>query len=97
MKYADMNENQKQVFRLVSDECNHYIGGWENQMMDYSEGTEEYEEAQSALSQSHEELVDTLFCIVRHTREWENMENLHFVSLDWMKERVDKRLKKMGY
>ncbi len=92
-----MNSNQKRVYQMVVDACNEFIGGWENTMDDYPEGTEEYAEAQRMLGTDHETMVNWMLNDIRNSREWQRLEHLHFVSLEWTKERIDKRLKKMGY
>ncbi len=97
MKISEMNSNQKRVFMMVVDACNEFIGGWENTMMDYPEDDEEYKNAQEILGAGHDTLVNWILSDIRHSTEWQRLEHLHFVSLEWTKERVDRRLKKMGY
>ena len=97
VKFSELNSNQKIVYRIVIDECSNYIGGYENQLDDNQEGTEDWQEAYDALHKSHEELVDIIMRWVRGNSLWECNEHLHFVSLEWIRERIDRRLKKWGY
>lgn len=97
MKLSEMNGNQKQVYRMVIDACNEYVGGWENAMEDSSEGSEEWLEAKAQLEAGHDTLVSRVLCEVRNSTEWKRLEHLHFVTIEWTKERVNKRLAKMGY
>ena len=82
---------------MVVDACNEYIGGWENSMMDSHEGSEDWLEAKKMLEQPHDTIVKWILDDIRYSREWKRLEHLHFVTLDWTRERIDRRLKKMGY
>ena len=97
MKLSEMNGNQKQVYRMVIDACNEYVGGWENAMEDSSEGSDEWLEAKAQLEAGHDTLVGRVLCEVLNSTEWKCLEHLHFVTIEWTKERVNKRLAKMGY
>ena len=97
MKISEMNSNQKRVFSMVVDACNEFIGGWENTMMDEEEGSEEWQNAKEMLEAGHDALVQWILSDVKLSTEWKRLEHLHFVSLEWTKERIDRRLKKMGY
>ena len=97
MKISEMNNNQKRVYHMVVDACNEFIGGWENTMLDEEEGSEEWQKAKKMLEAGHDTLVEWILSDIRSSAEWICYEHLHFVSLEWTKERIDRRLKKMGY
>jgi len=97
MKISEMNSNQKTVYLMVVDACNEFIGGWENTMLDEPEGSEEWQNAKELLEEGHDALVGYILGDIRSSREWQRLEHLHFVSLEWTKERISKRLTKMGY
>lgn len=97
MKISEMNNNQKRVYLMVVELCNEFIGGWENTLCDAEENSEEWNEAQKMLNADHDTKVEWILSDVRHSIEWQRLENLHFVSLEWTRERIDKRLRKMGY
>lgn len=92
-----MTQNQKQVYLLCIEACNEFIGGWENTRLDSAEGSEDWEMANKMLSQPHETLVEWILDDVRRSREWQRLEHLHFVTIAWTRERIDKRLTKWGY
>ncbi len=97
MKISEMNQNQKRVFLMVVDACNEFIGGWENTLCDTEEGSEEWKHAKEVLATEHDTMVDWILSDIRLSKEWQKLEHLHFVSIEWTKERIDRRLKKMGY
>lgn len=97
MKLSEMNENQRKVWEIAVENVNMYIGGYENTMLDYPEDSEEYKDAKESLSLPHDELVEIILGWCRMSREWQRIENLHFVGIEFMKERISKRLNKYGY
>ena len=92
MKYAEMNDNQKRVFELVFEAANEIIGGYENSIEDGDEP-----EYFKGLLANHDELVKSIYSEVRASTAWRMNENLHTVTLEWLMERCEKRVKKMGY
>lgn len=98
VKFNELNDNQKKVYTLIQEETDNYIGGYENQLDDTEEGTEEYNEAYNVLhNTSREEKIDYIMGEVRCSSFWRKNENLHFVTLEWVKERIRRRLIKYGY
>lgn len=97
MKVSEMNINQRRVYTLCVEACNEYIGGWENARDDAEPDSEEWKQANYMLTQDHDTLVEWILSDVRSTPEWKKLENLHFVTIEWTKERIDKRLSKWGY
>ena len=94
MRTSEMYSNQLNVFNLVVENCNDYFGGYENQLMDSEEGSDTYNEAKEALTAPAEEICATIEIWVRSSTIWKKIENLHLVGLDWMRERISKRVTK---
>ena len=97
MKLSDMNSNQKMAFEIAAEAVDYYIGGWENTILDYDPDSEDYKEAKEALSLSHKELVENILSDCRMDIRWQRIENLHLVGLDFLRERISRRLTKYGY
>lgn len=107
MKYAEMNARQQKAFRNVLHAGNDLIGGLENTLADYSEGTEEYKRAKEALA-DHDGLVEDLYnmattaiyddglCIFNKQAE-SYLKDIRFCGKEWLMERCDRRIKKLGY
>ena len=60
MKYAECNARQKKAFKNIFHASNWLLGGLEHTMLDYPEGSEEYERAKAALA-NHDGLVAELY------------------------------------
>lgn len=94
MTFAECNDNQKAMWRVVCREANMYIGGLENTTLDYPEDSDDYKNAIN-------ELKDTDGCIeyvmyeVFHSLEWERLSHLHFVTKEWVEERCRRLTKKI--
>ena len=97
MKISEMNKHQREAFRCVCEASGEYIGGWENTMLDYPEDHEEYKNAQTVLSRTHEELVDDIYQMVMAESDKGVLRHLRFAGKDFILERIDRRLKKWGY
>lgn len=97
MKLSEMNNNQKLAFSIAAEATDYYIGGWENIMADSEPGSVNYEEAEQALSYSHDELVEIILSDCRINPSWRKLKNLHLVGLDFLRERISRRLTKYGY
>ena len=99
MKYAEMNDRQKRVFMAVLGAANDLVGGLENTMLDNAEGTEEYRLAQEALAE-HDGLAVAIYDMVINGytgTECVSIRDVRFCGKAWIKERIEKRLAKMGY
>lgn len=107
MKYSEMNEKQKKAFRNILNAANWIIGGYENSLMDYHEGDEDYEAAKAILA-DHEGLVKEIYDEAITTVYYEDgayfgpgaakyLKDIRFCGKDWLMERCEKRVKKMGY
>lgn len=90
-----MDSRQKALARMARSIANEWIGGLENTMLDYDEGSEEYESAKADLSQSHETWVGWIVGEVKINREAQK--HLKFAGNNFLKDCVDKLLLSMGY
>lgn len=97
MKLSEMNDNQKLAFSIAAEATDYYIGGWENTMEDSEPDSENYKEAEEALSYSHDVLVEIILSDCRIDPRWQKLQNLHLVGLDFLRERISRRLTKYGY
>lgn len=107
MKYADMNDRQKKAFRNILYAALFTIGGLENTLEDNAEDSEEYKKAKATLS-DHEGLVSEIYYEATHSIYGDGfvefnqeassfMKDIRFCSKDWLMERVECRVRKMGY
>lgn len=107
MKYAEMNEKQKKAFRNIYHAANWLVGGLENTLLDYEEDSSEYKSAYERLH-NHDGLVDELYDMAT-TDIYEDggcffgkqaerfLKDIRFCGKDWLMERCDKRITKLGY
>lgn len=93
MKFSECNATQKQVWILVQETANQWIGGLENQMMDSPRGSEDWESAKKALL-DEEGVIAHVRSEVFNSPQWKNIDHLHFVTREWTEERIQKRVKK---
>lgn len=107
MKISEMNERQKKAFYNVYWAANDLIGGLENTLLDYPEDSEEYKSAY-ALLYNHDRLVQALyheattafydcgFC--GFGIEYQKyIRDINFCGKEWIMQRCEKRVTKMGY
>lgn len=107
MKLSECNARQRKAYINVYHACNWIIGGWENAMEDNPEDSEEYKGAKAWLD-DREALMDYIYSEVISTVYHEGamfwgageeryLKDIRFCGKAWIMERIDKRLKKMGY
>lgn len=107
MKTSDMNARQRKAFFNILHAANWHIGGLENTISDEGEDSEEGKSATAQLA-DHDELVKTIYDMaltdiyeeggVMWGAECESyIKDIRFCGKEWLLERVEKRLKKMGY
>lgn len=107
MKYSECNARQKKAFMNVYHACNWIVGGWENTMQDNDKDSEEYKGAQEWLS-DHDRLAEYIYSEVISTvygdgvMSWGGSEarylrDIRFCGKAWILERIEARLRKMGY
>lgn len=98
-----MNAHQKLAFMYVKNELTEVIGGYENDIQDNAPESEAYMNAQSFLSKPHDELVNQFYTWVMASIEADakkgivSAKHAKFAGADFIKERIDRRLKKWGY
>ena len=103
MKLSEMNAHQKLAFMYVKNELTEVIGGYENDIQDNSPDSEAYRNAQAFLSKPHDELVNQFYTWVMASIEADakkgivSAKHAKFAGADFIKERIDRRLKKWGY
>lgn len=97
MKFSEMNAHEKEACRFVINIMSEMIGGNENQMMDYEEGSEEYEEAKAYLQQPRENLIDDLYTRVMMEADYKMEKHIRFAGTEFIKERISRRLARWGY
>ncbi len=104
MKYNEMNERQKKVFRNVLGAANDYIGGLENTLEDYGKDTEEYKDAKATL-ENHAGLVSVIYYeSINNVYDYQlgfapasALRDIRFCGKEFIMERVEARVRKMGY
>ena len=107
MKYSEMNARQKKAFKNICNCANWIIGGNENTLEDYEEKSEEYIEAK-ALLDDHETLVNLIYSSATTDIYYEGgmmfgkqaekmIKDIRFCGKEWLMERVERRVIKMGY
>ncbi len=107
MKYSEMDARQKKAFINIKNAANWIIGGLENEMLDNRPDTEEYKAAKNTLS-DHDGLVEEIYIEAINTVYMEDgcffgkgaeriLKDIRFCGKEWLMERCDKRVKKLGY
>ena len=98
MKFSEMTNHQKKMFLLMDEVMCEIIGGFENSLEDYKPDTEEYQAADAFLSQGHDELAAYFYDeVMSRCQAGSDASCARFAGGDFLKERIDKRLKKWGY
>ena len=107
MRYADMNERQKKAFRNIVHATDWLIGGLENTMSDAVEDSKEYRVAEEQLN-DHDGLVAEIYrmattelygegsCLFGKDVE-KMIKDIRFCGKEWLMERIERRVAKMGY
>ena len=107
MKISEMNTRQKKAFYNVYWAANDLIGGLENTLLDYPEDSEEYKSAYALLC-DHDRLVEQLYYYATTAfydagfcgfgPEYQKyIRDINFCGKEWILERCEKRVTKMGY
>lgn len=96
MKLSEMNGNQRMAARLAWDSCGWVVGGYENQMQDNDEGSEDYNSAKEALA-DHDLLVDEIYDHVMHMTDKSFRKHLRFAGKEFIIDRINGRLARWGY
>lgn len=96
MKFKEMDKRQQTATLRVWETCGFIVGGLENTLMDYEPDTEEYKEAEATLK-DHSVLTDMVYTEVMWDTEKSILKHIKFCGKDFIMERIDKRLKKLGH
>lgn len=108
MKVSEMSETQKKAYRNICNAANDLIGGFENTLLDNSPNSKEYKNAKEFLT-DHKSLVNELYrqattaiftgdaCIFNTNVVSKLLREINFCGKDWLMERCEKRITKMGY
>ena len=107
MKVSEMNARQKKAFMNIKHAAHWYLGGLENTMLDFDEGTEEYKSAKATLA-DHDGLVTALYdmatteiygdgCCMCGKGAESYLKDIRFCGKAWLMERCEKRITKEGY
>ena len=90
-----LNTHEKQVARLIQSATSEIIGGFENTLIDYPEGSEEYEEAKAILN--HDTLFEMIYDHIMEESRGNHASHIRFAGKKFIEERIEARLKKEGY
>lgn len=107
MKYADCNERQKKAYRNIAYAADWIIGGLENTLLDYDEDREEYKLAKATLA-DHSGLVAEIYSaattdiytgggVFFGAAAESCLKDIRFCGKEWLMERCEKRVTKLGY
>ena len=107
MKYSECNAKQRKAFANILHAANWIIGGLENTMSDNLPDSEEYIQANERLH-DHEGLVNEIYdaaiteiygdgSMMFGKAAQSYLKDIRFCGKDWLTERVEARVKKLGY
>lgn len=96
MMYKDMNQHQKQAWRVIRWTASEIVGGRENVLLDYPEDSEEYKEALELLH-DRDYLVAEIYCDVMTNSSESQNKHLRFAGKEWIKEQINNLLTEWGY
>lgn len=104
MKYSEMNERQKKAYRNAIGAINFYIGGWENTLLDESEGSDDWKKAYDVLH-DHDGLKEAIYHLATTAlyingcqfNDERLVKDIRLCGKEWLMERIEKRLVKEGY
>ena len=90
-----MNEHEKVIDRIIRNCVSEWIGGYENTMTDYPEGSEEYEAAKAMLN--HDRLFDAFYADIMLETKRNAKSHVRFAGKQFIEDRIETALKKNGY
>ena len=107
MKLSECNARQRKVYLNVYHAANWIIGGLENTLEDFEKESEEYKSAEAQLN-DHQGLVDNIYNEAISNIYGDGymqfggdikkyLKDVRFCGKAWIMERVEARLRKMGY
>lgn len=92
-----MNAHQKMAYIMVVESMSEIISANENTLLDYDENSAEYKDAKEFLSHDREYLANVIYNDVMQACDKTHEKHLRFAGEKFIKERIEKRLIKMGY
>lgn len=93
--FIEMNAHEKEVDRLISNAVSECIGGFENQLYDSLEGSEEWLAAKATLN--HDTLFDMIYDeVMYYSSNKRHASHIRFAGKAFIEERIERRLAKEG-
>ena len=90
------NAHEKLAIILVKEAMSSIIGGYENTLLDFEDGDEEYKNAYEFLHSGHEELINAIYLEVMSCQKGYE-KHLRFAGEKFIKDYISKRLTSWGY
>lgn len=108
MKLSEMNARQRKATINIKWAANDLLGGLENTMLDRSEDSDEYKNAEALLN-DHDRLVKELYemattaiygegyCCFNASAVQHELRDINFCGKEFLMERCERRITKEGY
>lgn len=94
--FIEMSAHEKQVERLITEAVSEIIGGFENQLYDSEEGSEEWLAARAVLN--HDTLFGMIYDnVMYYSSNKRHASHIRFAGKAFIEERIERRLAKEGY
>lgn len=98
MKVSEMNAHEKAIWMLMDEATKEFIGGYENTLSDYEDGTEEYQEAKKFLEMGHDKMKQFFYdYVMNQSKVGSNASHARFAGKEFLLERIETRLNKWNY
>ena len=91
------NAHEAAALRLISELMSEFIGGYENQMLDFLPEDEEYKEAEKFLTMGHDNLVEFIHECLMDECKGKAREHLKFAGNEFIDTKISQKLTKWGY
>lgn len=90
MKTTNYNKHQIAMLQLIHEEVDVYVGGYENQMLDFAENTNEYKEAYNHLYEiSAQDLLEEFYeMVMSRCKAGSNAEHARFAGSDFLRAKL---------
>ena len=92
-----MNSHEMQAFIFIKEVMSEYIGGYENQLMNSPEDSEDYKQAERFLNMGHDKLVEVIYSDVIASCDKGMAKHARFAGKEFMTKKISDRLTKWGY
>ena len=97
MKIGNLDGHQSKMFFLIDEVMSAVLSDFKYDMATSAPYTPQYKKAKAFLSQGHDELVTYFYNKVMSCTAGGYYSNARFAGGDFLKEKIDKRLKQYGY